>query len=175
MTAPQSRQSSAKVIKASLHTVSESEPAWKAPSLKAVSEAVPASSFHYSEDAGILLMLLSLFMPSKRIPLDLLSRGALPCKRWTAQGGIEGVDAIQADLAPELCSLLSDLERLGNAFFELERSSAVLRDGDQMYILEESVASRVHKGLSTEHLSFWKCQALIVAYRAIPWKYIDFA
>ncbi|KND92894.1 hypothetical protein TOPH_02403 [Tolypocladium ophioglossoides CBS 100239] len=65
------------------HTVSEVEPAWKAPSLAAVSEAVPGSSSIRSEDANILLVLLSFLSPSEEIPLDLLFRGAMPRRRWT--------------------------------------------------------------------------------------------
>lgn len=81
--------------------------------------------------------------------------------------------AVPAGLAPELYNLLSDIPRLDNAFHELNLSSAVLKNSDQTYTLDEIVASRIRERLSTENLSFYNHQALIVAYRAIPWKYIE--
>jgi hypothetical protein len=156
-----------------LHTVSEAKPAWKAPSLAAVSEAILGSSHIHSEDANILLTLLSFFTTSEKIPLDLLFRGGTPRRRWTVQGEIEGVDTFHAGLAPELGSLLSDIQRLGNAFHELDLSSAVSKNSDETYTLNEAVAGRVRGSLSPELLYFWRYQALTVAYRAIPWKYIE--
>lgn len=149
------------------------ESPWKAPSLGAVFEAVPGSSDIHSEDANVLLVLSSFFTSSEKIPLDLLCCGATPRRRWTMEGGVEKTDTVRAGLAPELCSLLSDISRLTNALHELALSSTISKDSDQTYTLDGAVASRVRKRLSADHLSFWKRQALIVAYRAIPWKYIE--
>ncbi|KAI5455731.1 hypothetical protein BGZ63DRAFT_368306 [Mariannaea sp. PMI_226] len=166
---------SAASTRRALRTAAETEPAWKAPSLAAVSESVPGSSHIHSEDANILLVFLSVLAISEKIPLDLLFRGATPRRRWNVYGEIEEVDAVPAGLAPELCSLLSDIPRLDNAFHELGLSTAVSKKSDQTYILDEAVASRIRERLSTENLSFFNCQALIVAYRAIPWKYLEAA
>lgn len=156
-----------------LHTVSEAKNAWKAASLAAASGAIPGSSYTGSEDAHVLLTLLSFLTTSEEIPLDLLFRGATPRGRWTAQGEIKEVDATRAGLAPELRSILSDLQRLGNACHELDLWSAVSKNSDQAYTMSEAVARRVRENLSPELLSFWRCQALLVTYRAIPWKYIE--
>lgn len=114
----------------SLHTVLEVEPAWKVPSLAAVSK-VPGSSSIRLEDANILLVLLSFLPPSEKIPLDLLFRGARPRRCWTVQGEIKEVDALYADLTPEWGSLLSDTLRLGNALHELDLSSTVSKNSDR--------------------------------------------
>ncbi|KAK0628691.1 hypothetical protein B0T17DRAFT_588740 [Bombardia bombarda] len=144
-----------------------------APSLAAVSEAIPGSSEIRLEGANILLVLLSFLMTSEIIPLDLLVRGATPRRRWNAQGKIDEVDAICAGLVPELSSLLSDMPRLSNAFHELGLSSAVSKNSSQAYTVDEAVAARVRESLSPELHSFWRCQALVVAYRSISWKYIE--
>jgi hypothetical protein len=125
-----------------------------------------------SDDAKRLLLLLS-FLAAEEIPVDLLVRGATPRRRWDIQGEIEGVDALRAGLDPELGSFLSDTLRLSNAFFELDLLSAVSKNSGQTYTLNEAVAGRIHESLPPEHRSFWRCQALVVAYRAIPWKYIE--
>ena len=151
-----------------MHTISEAEPTWKAPSLA----AVPGSIDIRSEDAKVLLILLSFLATSEKIPLDLLFRGATPRKRWNELGEIEEVDAIHAGLVPELGSLLSDIPRLNNTFHELVLSSAVSENSDQVYTVDEAVA-RVHESLSPELHSFWRYHALVIAYRAIPWKYIE--
>lgn len=134
----------------------------------AVSEAVPGSGGIHSEDAKVLLVLLSFLSTSDKIPLDLLFRGAAPRKRWTAQGEIKGVDAIHTGLVLELCSLLSDMPRLGNSFHELDLSSAVFKNNNQTYTLDEVITSCTRKRLSAEDLSFWRYQAIIIIYRAVP-------
>jgi len=150
--------------------VSEAQPIWKAPSLAAV-QALPGLNA-ISEDAGILLVLLSLLSTSEKIPLDLPFRGATSRRRWNAQGLIEDTGASRAGLAPELSSLLSDISRLTNAFHELELAATV-SNLDQTYTMNEVISSRVHESLSPENLSFWRFQALVVTYRAIPWKYLE--
>ncbi len=123
----------------------------------------------------MLLVLLCFLAPSAKIPLDILFSGATPRKRWNVHGEIEETDAIHAGLAPELGSLLSDIPRLSNAFHELNLLSALSKNSAQTYTLDEAVATRACKSLPPEHFSFWKRQALVVTYRAIPWKYIESA
>lgn len=140
-----------------------------------VSEAIAKLSDNHSEDANILLVLLSFLSTSENVPLHLLFRGATPRRRWTVSGDVKDSGPIHAGLAPQLGSFLSDIRRLGNAFHELELSSAVSEDSDQIYTVNDAVVRRVQEGLSSECVHFWRCQALIVAYRAIPWKYLEFA
>ncbi|QGI96355.1 hypothetical protein CEK26_009424 [Fusarium fujikuroi] len=157
----------------SLHTAVQAGPSWKASSMAAVSESIPGSSSGYSEDPSILLAFLSVLAVSERVPLDLLSRGASPRRRWNTRGEIEEVDAAAAGLDPELYSLLSGSSKLRDAFHELELSSAVSKNMDETYNMDEIAASRIRERLSPETLLFFRSQALIVAYRAIPWKYIE--
>ncbi|CVL11857.1 hypothetical protein FPRO06_07906 [Fusarium proliferatum] len=141
--------------------------------MAAVSESFPGSSNRYSEDASILLAFLSVLAVSERVPLDLLSRGAAPRRRWNTRGEIAAVDAAAAGLNPELYSLLSGSSRLSDAFHELELLSALSKNTDETYNLDEIVVSRIRERLSPESLSFFRSQALIVVYRAIPWKYVE--
>jgi len=150
-------------------------PAWRLHSLVAASEAVPGSSSARTDDANLLLVLLCFLAPSAEIPSNILFRGATRRKRWNIQGKIEETDAVHAGLAPEIGSFLSDIPRLDKAFHELHMSSAVVKNSEEIYTLEKAIASRVRESLPLECFHFWKCQALIAVYRAIPWKYIEYA
>lgn len=136
------------------------------------SDIVSGLSHIRSGDANILLLLLSFLSTSETVPLDLLFRGATPRKRWTAQGNIEDLGALHSSLSPELERILSDFSRTCNAIDELKRVSAV-SDSNQVYSVNAEVATRVRASLSTELTIFWRYQALIVTYRAIPWKYCE--
>lgn len=124
-----------------------------------------------AEDVRILELLVSLFSPSHAITYDFLLRGGSPRKRWTPDGGIEEMDATAAGLSPELSSLLSDHARLSHALNDL--STDVLNKSAQGYFLDAEAASRIRQDLPSDAQLHWKTQALIVAYRAIPWKYIE--
>ncbi|KAJ4132713.1 hypothetical protein NW754_015529 [Fusarium falciforme] len=154
--------------------VGMSSSAWRSSALEAVSSYLFDEHSSRSEDASILLVLVSFFSPYDKIPLDLLVRGSTNRRRWTADGKIETVDAIPVGLVPELAELLSDASRLSNIFEELCRVSAILKYSDDAYHLNEDMSARIHESLDPKGLSFWRQQALIVAYRAIPWKYIEF-
>ncbi|PTD04502.1 hypothetical protein HYE67_001031 [Fusarium culmorum] len=149
-------------------------PAWRASALEAASQSLFDESSNRSEDASVLLVLLSFFSHCEKIPLDLFVRGSTPRKRWTVEGNIEFANATRVGLASELVDLLSDAQRLTRAFDELCQSAAVLRYPDETYHLNEDMSARVHRSLVPDTLPFWRQQALVVAYRAIPWKYIEF-
>jgi hypothetical protein len=149
-------------------------PAWRASALEAASQSLFDESSTRSEDASVLLVLLSFFSPCEKIPLNLFVRGSTPRKRWTVEGKVEFVDATRVGLASELMDLLSDAQRLTQAFGELCQSAAVLRYPDETYHLNEDMSARVHRSLASDTLPFWRQQALVVAYRAIPWKYLEF-
>jgi hypothetical protein len=152
--------------------ISKPQNTWKAPSLNAVAEAIPGSSGFHSDDANMLLLILSFFSTRNELTLDLLFRGAMPRKRWTSAGEVEELDATRVGLDQELIGLLSDTSRLARAFHELEASRSVLSDSGS-YSLNEDFGSCIRDHLPQECLAFWKLQALVVAYRAISWKFIE--
>ncbi|KAH8722857.1 hypothetical protein GQ44DRAFT_729252 [Phaeosphaeriaceae sp. PMI808] len=113
------------------------------------------------------------FLPTcKEVPLELLFRGATPRRRWTVQGEGEESDAIASGLCLELQNLLSDQSKMLNAVQELDLLPAA-SGFDQPYGLNEQVTLRVRENVPIEQVLFWRCQALIVVYRAIPWKYLE--
>lgn len=118
-----------------------------------------------------LRFLLSFLSPSHPITHDFLLRGGSLRKRWTRDGGIEEVEATTSGLSAELTDLLSDSPRLGKALSLL--SMTALRKTDQGYMLDEEAVKQIRQNFPTHALTFWKTQALIVAYRACPWKYIE--
>ncbi|KAH8751628.1 hypothetical protein F5883DRAFT_208034 [Diaporthe sp. PMI_573] len=52
-------------------------------------------------------------------------------------------------------------------------SRSILNKSGQAYMLDKEAASGIRRNLSAEETVFWKCQAFITEYRAIPWKYIE--
>jgi hypothetical protein len=146
---------------------------WEAASLTAAVEVVPSSHSMFSEDTKILLIFLSFLSIPDKIPLDLLFRGGSPRKRWSAAGDIEELNAAHSGLTHELCIFLSDETRLQNSINELGSSSAILDNGDETYTLNKATMNGIPKKLAVDDASFWRCQVLVVTYRAIPWKYIE--
>lgn len=125
----------------------------------------------HNEDSRNLGTLVSFLSPSHELTHDLLHRGGSPRRRWTVRGDVEEVDATLAGLSKEITRLLSDSQRLSSALDDT--STTVLKKSDHGFALDETVVSRVRQSLSEEQISYWKCQALIVAYRAVSWKYIE--
>ena len=124
------------------------------------------------DDAHILLALLSFFPTTEEVPLDLLVRGATPRQRWTVQGEIIEPQAVESGLCLELQTLLSDVSRVHVAFQVLQTHLGVSLL-DQACSVHEKIVCRVRETLPTEYTVFWRFQALIVSYRAIPWKHIE--
>ena len=112
------------------------------------------SSLTCSDEASLLLILLSFLSTSEKVPLELLFRGATPRKRWNEHGNIDEVNAMDAGLIPELASLCSDTLRLGNAFHELHVASAVSKNSAQDYTVCTAVAARLREKLSPDYTSF---------------------
>jgi hypothetical protein len=145
---------------------------WKAPSIAAASKALPGLVGIHSEDPKLLLILLC-FLASSEVPLDLLFRGASPRRRWSEHGEIEETDALYTGLQSELVHLLSSIPKLSNAFGELVSLSAISRISDQTYMVDRAILACVTDSLPPGLHSFWRLQALVVTYRAIPWKYLE--
>ncbi|KAM5347139.1 hypothetical protein ACJ41O_010144 [Fusarium nematophilum] len=149
--------------------------AWKAAAQEAVSKTLFGVSSFRSEAADVLLVLLSFLSASGKIPLDLLIYGSSPRKRWTWPGEIESVDATEVGLVPELADLLSNTQQLEATVSELCRllTTRISKNTDRTCTLEAGVAARICGSLSSDQAAFWRGQALIVAYRAVPWKYLE--
>lgn len=124
------------------------------------------------DDSKLLLTVISMFA-SSQFSLQILSLGANPRKRWTEQGQIAEVAC--ADLAPELKDLLSDVSTLRQAVDELERSSVVTKISDDRYTLDAATGASILTTLPPEIRQFWRQQALVIIYRAVPWKYLESA
>uniref|UniRef100_A0A8H7TVD7 Uncharacterized protein n=1 Tax=Bionectria ochroleuca TaxID=29856 RepID=A0A8H7TVD7_BIOOC len=140
--------------------------------LAALSESVSELGQVQSKDGKALLVLLSFLAPENAIHVDNLFLGASPRKRWTAQGAITHMDAVNAGLFPELCNLLSDRGRLTGALGELE-ISGLYNHGNETHSLEKTVSDSIRESIPPEYLRSWRCQALLVAYRGISWKYTE--
>lgn len=123
------------------------------------------------QDIRSLGLLVSFLSPSHEITREFLRKGGLPRKRWSTNGNIEEVDAITAGLSPELTHLLSDSLRVGNTLEKLSRT--VLRKVGHVFKLNKEAAGHIRQDISADELDFWERQALVVAYRAVPWKYIE--
>ncbi|KUJ07295.1 uncharacterized protein LY89DRAFT_677915 [Mollisia scopiformis] len=154
------------------HTGSGATSLWKTLSTTAASGAVPRPRTNHSEDAMLSLVLLC-SLASSEVPLDLISRGASPRRRWNAHGGIEEKDALYIALSSALVDLLSSIAKLDNALCELVSLSAISKSSDETYMVNRAVQARVSDSLPPELHSFWRLQALVVAYRSIPWKYLE--
>lgn len=160
--------------------VSLSPPDWRTPEANGASDPTDMAEVVLETTTGLigsptsdarLRLLLSFLSPNCKITHEFLLRAGSSRKRWTLSGGVEEVDATAAGLAPELTGLLCDSPRLRNALSSL--SPAVLKKSDQGYTLDVDAVKSIHRDLPTESLIFWKTQALIVSYRACPWKYIE--
>ncbi|OJD20889.1 hypothetical protein ACJ73_07771 [Blastomyces percursus] len=155
-----------------LHTASSTASHWKESSMAAVSEALSESREDHSESAGLLCVLLC-FLAELEVPLQLCVRGSTPRKRWNNRGDIEVMNALDAGLVPELVQALSHHTDLDNALRELRSFSAVSSKSGSTCSLDPSVSARILRSLPLEFHSFWRKQALIVAFRSIPWKYLE--
>lgn len=158
-----------------VRTMSQADDVWRMAFTSAIPKDILPSPGEYSKDTNILLTFLSFLSIPDKVPLELLIRGSTARKRWSAEGRVEEWEADRNDLSQELCTLLSDTSRLQSSFDELTLSSAASDNGDGTYTLDKSIQDTATANLSAEAISFWKCQALVVAYRAIPWKYVESA
>ncbi|EFQ36734.1 uncharacterized protein GLRG_11841 [Colletotrichum graminicola M1.001] len=65
------------------------------------------------------------------------------------------------------------MSTLNDAMCELWRLSAVSTDVEGTYTLHPDVKATVLEKLPSASYPFWRLQALITAYRAVPWKYLE--
>ena len=140
--------------------------------LRAISGVRKIHSLEAAPATDVLLLFLSFLSPCDKVPLALF-KGASPRKRWTIQGGVEDVEAAQTGLDPTLLGLLSDSSKLHNCLSKLHSASSISEHDSETISLDGGVVDRLHRSLSVEEACFWKVQALLVSYRAIPWKYLE--
>lgn len=116
------------------------------------------------------LLILLCFLADSKVSIDMLHRGGTPRKRWTEDGRIGDMSALH-DITLQL--LLSDLSALKEAMNGLQRRSAVSVDMGGTYTLRPDIKATVLEELPSADFLFWRRQALIIAYRAVPWKYLE--
>lgn len=145
---------------------------WKTPCTRVASDVLPGLEGTESEDAKVLVVLLC-FLAQSEIPLALLSRGASRRKRWDESGGIEQREAFGSGLFDELVRICSCNMTLNRALSQLQSSSAIPKISDDTFKLDQCVKAAILRRIPTEHHSAWRLQALIIACRSIPWKYLE--
>jgi hypothetical protein len=140
---------------------------WKAMSKKIAEQARPGLM---RTDENLLLILLCFF--NEQVSLDVLSRGASSRRRWTRQGENENTGPSSMGLATDLQLLLSDHTRLDIAAHELEKHSAITKN-NETYTVISVIRNHIIDQLPHQLHSFWRLQALIISYRAVPWKHLE--
>lgn len=128
----------------------------------------PALSMY--DDSSKLLNLSSFLAPTK-IPFSLLIRGSSPRNRWNSQGDIESVDASAVGLPSALANVLSNQQSLVSAMTRLPH--AYIKISHQLYEVDGEIAHLARQRHAPDDQTHWKNRALIVAYRSIPWKYLE--
>ena len=140
-------------------------------SIVMASEAVTNPRDTGSADAECLMMLLA-FLANQEIPTDLLYRGASPRKRWDEGGEIVGTDAAYLGLSDDLIRICSP-EKLPNTLSKLQSMSVIIWISKSNFKLVETERNVILRRLPSSTYSFWRLQALILASRSIPWKYLE--
>ncbi|KAL4889252.1 hypothetical protein BDV59DRAFT_195802 [Aspergillus ambiguus] len=137
-------------------------------SVAVVSEVISDPTTTGSADAEPLIILLS-FLADHEVSADLLCRGASPRKRWTDDGEISEMGPAELGLSDELIRICSP-NTLTRTLSELQ--SAIVWTSTSRFKLSQRERGKILKRLSPSN-SFWCLQALIVACRSVPWKYLE--
>lgn len=140
-------------------------------SLAIVSVVIPHLKAAGSADSARLTILLS-FLADHDIPIDLLYRGSSRRKRWTEGGEIIETDPAELGLSEHLMRVCAH-DRLTNTLSELQSLSAIVRTSDSKFKLRERERQEIQERLTPSLRSFWCLQALILACRSVPWKYLE--
>ncbi|KJZ68661.1 hypothetical protein HIM_11946 [Hirsutella minnesotensis 3608] len=141
-------------------TLASSEPL--AASKAAVQEIIP-----FGRESSLLLILLS-FLCDSIVSVDMLSQAASPRKQWAVDGGIEIVAspwALRHDYSND-STVRTTLDRLVGL-------SLISSTSDGNYRVDSEIRKTVLSTLPFNLHSFWRHQALCVAWAAIPWKYLQ--
>lgn len=133
-----------------------------------VSEVTSDLTAMGSADAELLIILLS-FLADHEVSADLLCRGASPRKRWTDDGVISEKGPAELGLSEDLIRICSP-NTLTKTLSNLQ--SAIVWTTTSRFKLRKRERERILKRLSPWN-PFWCLQALIVACRSVPWKYLE--
>lgn len=125
-----------------------------------------------SDNAYLMATLLSFFAEHEN-SLDLLCRGGSPRKRWTEAGSIMETNAVDSGLCHEL-SCICSTNNLKIALGELCSISVISWISDDSFSLNDTTRHEIRSNLPPSLESFWSLQAFIIAYRSVPWKYLEF-
>ncbi|KAH8698467.1 hypothetical protein BGW36DRAFT_376153 [Talaromyces proteolyticus] len=145
---------------------------WKIASMAAASKVIPELEKAGAGDTNLLLVLLC-FLGNSILPLDLLSRGTAPRKRWNDHGGIEDMDVLHYGVSYELFRICSSPTKLGSILSRLQSFSAISKVSEQTFKLDNSLPAAVIGTIPIEFHPFWRLQALTIACHSIPWKYLE--
>ncbi|PYH93607.1 hypothetical protein BO71DRAFT_327280 [Aspergillus ellipticus CBS 707.79] len=140
-------------------------------SLAIVPVVIPHLKAARSADSVRPTILLS-FLADHDIPIDLLYRGSSRRKRWTEGGEIIETDPAELGLSEHLIRVCAH-DRLTNTLSELQSLSAIVWTSNSTFQLRERERREIQERLSTSLRSFWCLQALILACRSVPWKYLE--
>lgn len=140
---------------------------------KALSKAIAEQARPGLKRADESLLLILLCFLNHEVSLDVLFRGASSRKRWTKKGEKENAGPSRMGLAKDLQLLLSDRPRLEMAFHGLEKRSAIKKNHNEIYTVISVIRNHILDQLPRQLHSFWRLQALIIAYRAVPWKHLE--
>lgn len=112
--------------------------------------------------------------------MDLLRRGVSTQRRWTRDGRLHLDPAASADLAPEVAQLISTESLLDRALAELIKAGAVSPDSDdnRLVTVDATIGNGLIAGATApvpevDLATVWERQVLIVACRAVPFKYLE--
>ncbi|KAK2037723.1 hypothetical protein LZ31DRAFT_480413 [Colletotrichum somersetense] len=122
------------------------------------------------DDAKLLLVLASFLAPDKEVPLDLFTRGAGARKRWGPDG--QPTES-KSTVDTELSSVLADRPRLENALETICSTGIIKKINPNTFSISKDVSEAVWISLDNDQRNFWKQQALLVACRALTWKYLE--
>lgn len=121
----------------------------------AVSEVLPGLKGTELEDAKVLIVLLC-FLAQSEIPLDLLSRGASPRKRWDESGGVEQRGASDSGLFAELVRICSCNTTLNHALSQLQSPSAISKVSHDTFKLNRHVMALILRRIPPEFYPIWR-------------------
>lgn len=152
---------------------------YSAPRSAAATRTLADTTSRLSAQANVLLrLLLLLASPGLSIHTELLRRIAFR-RRWAHDGSLDTSPSLPNDLAPDVAKVIGNALVFDRALLELVREGATLTDPTNSRLVTVDTAIRstlvteMYASASEAELAAWKCQALIVACLAVPFKYLQ--
>lgn len=145
---------------------------WEIASVEAAFQVVPELRSAQAADAGYLLVFLC-FLADSPVPLELLSRGATPRKRWSDSGSIEETDVLLYDLSPVIVTICSSSSKLKDVLSQLRSLSAITETSEHTFRVDRTLADVILTAVPIGFHHTWRLQACIMACHSVPWKYLE--